>query len=269
MSGRPSGTTRKRIPRTIPGLLAGGMLLVSAPLAAQENRPWQERVFVTVEVPVQTLSNSFSEALTFADSIRRSENVAFGVEYPSARAVLVDVGTGIRVAKSLGVGISASWSRRSTAASFDLKMPNPLAANSPLEVAGSVADLTRQEAGVHIDALYALPVGRHTRVMVSAGPSIFHVKHDLIRSVRFDVLPGFTSLKFDEAVVARVERTVVGFNAGADLTWAIVRHLAIGAATRYSRANVTLDPGSQSGVARAIESRAGGLQIGGGVQLRF
>jgi hypothetical protein len=250
------------------GLLAGS-LLMSAPLAAQETQPWEERVFAAFDVPVQTLSNSFSEALTFADNVRRSENVTFGADYPSARGALLGAGTGIRVTRSLGVGVSTSWFRRSTSASFDLRIPSPLAANSPLEVAGSVADLRRQEIGVHINGLYAFAVGGRTRLMVSGGPSIFRVKHDLIRSVRFDVLPGFTSLKYDDALVARAERTVVGFNAGADLTWAFVRHVGIGAVTRYSRATATFDPGSESGVARAIESRAGGLEIGARLQLRF
>ena len=42
---------------------------------------------------------------------------------------------------------------------------------------------------------------------------------------------------------------------------------AIGVAE--ARATVKMDPGSNSSVVRSIESRAGGLQVGGGVRVLF
>jgi hypothetical protein len=105
--------------------------------------------------------------------------------------------------------------------------------------------------------------------MLAGGPSIFNTKQDLVRSIEFDTLPGFTSLKFDQALITEGRRTAVGFNVGADITWALVSHLGVGTVTRYSRAKVTLDPGAQSRVSRAIEMHAGGLQIGGGIRLLF
>ncbi len=248
-------------------LMAGG--LCAAPVNAQENRAWPERAFVTVDVPFQLLNNDFSESLSFADTGRRTENVSFVTDYASTRGALFDVGAGVRLAKSIGVGVSASWFRRSSSAVFDLKMPSPIAANSPLNVTGSVSDLRRRELGIHIHALQALPIGSRARVMLSGGPSVFHVKQDLVRSIQFDVLPGFASLTFDQALVTPVERTVVGYNVGADVTWAIASHFGIGAVTRYSRATATLDPGAQSSINRAIEMHVGGLHLGGGIQWRF
>jgi hypothetical protein len=105
--------------------------------------------------------------------------------------------------------------------------------------------------------------------MLAGGPSIFSTKQDLVRSIEFDTLPGFTSLKFNQALIAGVEETALGFNAGADITWALTSHLGIGTVTRYSWAKATLDPGSESGVSRAIEMHLGGLQIGGGIRLMF
>jgi hypothetical protein len=90
-----------------------------------------------------------------------------------------------------------------------------------------------------------------------------------VRSIEFETLPGFTSLKFNQALITEVKKTVVGFNVGADITWSLAPHLGVGTVTRYSRAKVTLDPGAESAVSRAIELHAGGLQIGGGIRLRF
>jgi len=244
-------------------------LISAAPAAAQETRAWPERMFFTIDVPFQPLDNAFSETVRFPDSLRRSENVTFAADYESERGALLDAGGGVRVAGNLGVGVTVSWFQGSSTAVFDLKIPNPLAANRPLDVAGSVSDLDRRELGVHVQALYALGLGKRSRVMLAAGPSIFNTHQDLVRNIQFDVLPGFTSLMFDHAFIRDVGRTAVGFNIGADITWALASHFGVGTVTRYSRAKLTFDPGSESGVSRAVEVRAGGLHIGGGLRLLF
>ena len=255
--------------RNLIGFVVCGTLFMAAPLCAQENGAWPDRVVVSIDVPFQPLNNDFTESLSFADTLRKTENVTFAATYESARGALFDAGAGVRLAGDLGIGVTASWTEHSSGAEFDLKLPNPIVANTPLSLAGSVTGLKRQELGVHVQALYAVGLGRNVRLMLGAGPSIFNTTHDLVRSIAFFRLPGFTGLQFDQALIAKVEKTTVGFNVGADVTWAATRHLGIGAVTRYSRANLTLDPGSQSGLNRAIETRAGGLHVGGGVRLLF
>jgi hypothetical protein len=244
-------------------------VLVAAPLGAQEQRPWPERAFITIDVPFQALNNGFSESLRFADAVRRTENVTFAADYPSVRGALVDAGGGIRVTNSMGVGATISWFRRSATGAFDLTVPNPIAANHPLDLTGSVSGLQRREIGVHIQTIYAVALGKRSRLMITGGPSLYHTTQDLVRSVEFEIPPGFTSLTFDQALVAQVSKTGIGFNAGADVTWALAPHVGVGAVTRYSRATVTLDPGSASGVNRAVELHAGGLHIGGGIRFLF
>ena len=134
---------------------------------------------------------------------------------------------------------------------------------------GTVSGLKRNELGIHVQALYAVALGERARVLLAGGPSIFQTKQDLVRSIEFDTLPGFTSLKFDQALITEVKKTVVGFSVSADITWTLASHLGVGTVTRYSRAKLTLDPGAESAVSRAIELHAGGLQIGGGIRLLF
>jgi hypothetical protein len=255
--------------RNVVGFLAGCTLLVAAPLAAQEHQAWPQRTFVTIDVPFQPLNNDFSESLSFVDTLRKTENVTFVAGYESTRGALVDAGAGVRLAHNFGVGLTASWFQRSGSGSFDLKVPNPLVASKPLDLAGSISGLKRDELGLHIQALYALALGKNGRVMLAGGPTVFNTTQDLVRSIEFDTLPGFTSLKFDQALITEVKQTVVGFNVSADITWVLASHLGVGTVTRYSRAKVTLDPGAESGVSRAIEMHAGGLQIGGGIRLLF
>jgi hypothetical protein len=255
--------------RTTCFFLAAFTFVAGTPLAAQENRAWFERSFVTINIPFQALNNDFSESLTFADSVRRTENVNFLVEYPSLRGILVDVGAGVRLTTNLGFGVTGSWSQRSSSGSFELALPNPLIANSPLELSSSIPDLNRRELGFHIQALYARSLGRNVRVMLSGGPSIFNTRQDVVRSIDVDILPGFRALSFEQALITQDEQTSLGFNVGADITWAFARHIGVGAITRYSRANVTWEPPSESGVSRAINAHAGGLHLGGGVRLLF
>jgi len=70
-------------------------------------------------------------------------------------------------------------------------------------------------------------------------------------------------------VIAGAKETVVGFNIGANITWPLASYVGLGTLTRYSRATVTLHPGAEAGVSRAIEMNAGGLHIGGGIRLLF
>jgi len=97
----------------------------------------------------------------------------------------------------------------------------------------------------------------------------FRIGQDVVRSVEFDRLPGFSGLALHQALVTSVQRSVVGYNVAADLTWPLASHFGIGTVTRYSRARVDFDPGSESGVSRAIELYAGGLHVGVGIRLLF
>jgi hypothetical protein len=251
------------------GLLAVLSVIATAPLAAQENVSWPDRAFVTIDVSFQPVNDDFSEILSFADTVQRTENVNFLIGYPSSQGALFDAGGGVRLTAILGVGVTASWAQRSSSGSFEVELPNPLVANSPLELAGPIAGLSRNEIGVHIQAHYARGLGKNVRVTLSAGPSIFYTRQELVRSIDVDILPGFRSLRFDQADIAEHEQTSWGFNVGADITWAFARHFGIGTVTRYSRASINWKPRSDNGIIREIETHAGGLHIGGGVRLLF
>ena len=81
---------------------------------------------------------------------------------------------------------------------------------------------------------------------------------------------GFSSIKLSQAVTSRISDTAVGFNVGADVSWPLASHFAVGSVTRYSRASFTLHPGASTpSASRAIDLHAGGLQIGAGVRVLF
>jgi hypothetical protein len=251
------------------GFVAGCVLLMAPSVVAQENELWPARTFVTVDMPFQLLDNDFSESLSFPDALRRTENVTFFAGYEPVRGPLIDVGAGVRVTGRVGVGATASWFTRSASGSFDLKVPSPLAPNQPLALVGSTTGLTRNEVGVHIQALYVLLLGDEATVVLGGGPTLFTARQELIRSIEFDRLPGFTSLRLNDTLVTEVDKTAIGFNVSANVIWPIGSHFGVGAVTRYARATVTVDPGAETSVPRAIEMQLGGLHVGGGIRLLF
>ncbi len=238
-------------------------------LKAQESRAWPERVFLTVDVPIQVLNNDFSESLRFADTVRPTENVSFDAAYPSVRGAMFDVGAGVRATRNAGVGVTASLFDRTSTASFTLAVPNPLVAGDPLDLSGSALRLRHREFALHIQALYALGLGNRTRLILSGGPSIFNTTQDLLRSVDVTILPGFRSLELNDPITKRVQKTVAGWNVGANVTWTVAGHIALGTVTRYARGNLTLDPGATSSLNREVRTHAGGLHIGAGIRLLF
>jgi hypothetical protein len=182
---------------------------------------------------------------------------------------LVDLSAAVRLAKRVGVGVAVSWMRRSSASTVDLSIPNPLVANAPLTLSALVSDLDRNEIGVHIQALYALSLGRRTRLIMSGGPTVFVMTQDLVDSVAFERLPGFTGIQFADADIRDDRNESIGFNVGADVMWTLTSHFGVGTLARYSRATMTLSAGSASGVDRSIDVHAGGLHLGGGIRVLF
>src|SRR5262245_470324 len=122
------------------GFLLTCTLFGTGPAAAQENRAWLQRTFLAIDVPFQPLNNDFSESLSFADAVKKTENVTFAAAYEPARGAGVDVGGGVRLAGNLGLGVTVSWFQHASSASFALAIPSPLVANRPLALTGTVPD---------------------------------------------------------------------------------------------------------------------------------
>jgi hypothetical protein len=250
--------------------VATALLLFGAGAAhAQDHAGWPERVFVAVDGSLQVMAKDFSESVRIADAFVTSESDTFNAAYARRSSALANAGLGVRLAGSFGVGVAASWSTRSGQAAFDLSVPSPLTANAPRTVSDSVDGLARTESAVHIEARYGIPLGSRSRVMVSAGPTIFNVKQDLVKSVEFEEFFGFEGIDLTDVERTSITRTAVGFNVGADTTVRLSSHFGLGVMARYATATVKMNPGSNSSVVRSIESRAGGLQIGGGVRVLF
>jgi len=75
----------------------------------------------------------------------------------------------------------------------------------------------------------------------------------------------FDTATFASATTKQLSSTAVGFNAGVDISSPLSSRVAVGGLVRYSRADVKF---SNTGAAEQTV-RAGGLEAGAGIRIRF
>ena len=248
----------------IAAFVGGAILLAGQDARAQD--AWNGRVFLTVSAGGQLTTTSFGESTTFE---RFVEEGTFEADYGVGSGLLLDVGTGVRLWKGLGTGVTVSGFKRSDSTSFLLRVPHPFFFDQHREFGGEV-DRERQELGVHIQALFMAPLGDHFRVMLSGGPSVLRIRQDVVTGVDFEERFPFDDLANPRAAFGELEETAIGFNVGADVIWMIGEAWGIGGLARYTRATVDLvvpAHGPLSG--REISVDAGGAHVAGGIRVFF
>jgi hypothetical protein len=134
-------------------------------------------------------------------------------------------------------------------------VPNPLVINKPVTLTASGSDFHRKEIGTHIMAVWVVPAGEKTDVTIFGGPSIFHLSQDVMTAT----VPAGT-----QSITTGSERqsgTGFGGNVGVNGNYYFTPRIGAGVFIRYAGGSVDLPAASGADV--------GGLQIGGGLRLRF
>lgn len=230
------------------------------PAAAQS--PAQPRVEISVNVGALTGASTFTETETFPSN--GGENATVTVDHGVKTALGFSVGGAVRIVPRLWVGVQYAAADMKASASITAVVPHPLLFNAPRTVEGSIDEATHNEQNVHVDVMYALPVSA-VDVKVMAGPTFFSLKQDFVSAVTVSETYPFDTATFNSATKKELSNTAVGFNAGVDISRALTSHVAIGGLVRYSRGDVKFDDpaiGQQT-------VKAGGVEVAGGVRLRF
>ena len=106
----------------------------------------------------------------------------------------------------------------------------------------------------------------YTSDLLYAGPSIFSVSQTVMPSQGFAV----SSVHPYDVTTATVVtsdgwKTALGFGAGADISYYFSKSVGVGGMIRFTRATATIAVSGQPSAAVS----AGGLQVGGGIRIRF
>ncbi|HXI29896.1 MAG TPA: outer membrane beta-barrel protein [Vicinamibacterales bacterium] len=182
------------------------------------------------------------------------ESGAAATRMEPGTAGMFDVRVGYRVKPRFGVAVALSAGRSDVAASTTASVPSPIRFASPTTVSLDAGTSSRRETGLHLQAVYALPLSNSLLLSIAGGPSIVHLQQGV---PNVTVAGGGTP----SVVFATESANSLGANVGVDLSTLFSTHVGVGAFVRYVAAGVDLPSAS--------DVKAGGVQAGGGVRVRF
>jgi len=245
--------------------IAALLVLVCSPSLAYAQETW-----MAVNAGGQFGSNDFAHVVDL-----RLFRTSLRVDHPVGNGTLVDVGGGVTLPWSIGLGsvrmgLGASYSVASVGheATLRAEIRSALIPGAPLRF-DAVEAVDRSEKGAHVHFTGSVSVGERITVSVYGGPSYFAVSQDVVGDIDIPVLGVGAITRSD---VRKVYATWWGFNAGADVAFFFSERFGIGFGVRVTGATVRVENLLLRTVAaeRAlVASRAGGVQMLGGVRLRL
>ena len=236
------------------------MAIAAATPAVAQSRP--PRVEISANVGALTGASTFGTSRSFASN--GNETATVTADHRAKTAVPFNVGGAVRIVRHLWMGVQYAIADTKPSASISAVIPHPLLFNAPRAVEGSIDGVAHNERNVHVDLMYALPV-RALDVKVMGGPTFFTLKQDFVSDVALTETYPFDTATFAGATKKQLSKSAVGFNAGVDVSYPLSSKVGVGALIRYSRADVKFndsDIGQQT-------VRAGGVEAGAGVRIRF
>jgi len=242
--------------------LSVAMTLLLMPVVARVDAQTvvSERVFISVNGLYQVTSNDFDDSAPLRVN---AENGRLETGYDVGGGPAFDVSGGVVVWRNLAVGAGLTRVSTSTLTTIDAQVPHPFFFNQPRSVTGEFEG-DRSELAVHIQAKWIAPVSDKLLVTVFGGPSFFQVDQSIVDKVDYTESYPFDTATFSRAIVNEQSESKIGFNVGGDVAYFFSNQVGLGGTVQY--AGATVEMALPAGTA---DVKAGGLQIGGGLRLRF
>ena len=129
----------------------------------------------------------------------------------------------------------------------------------------------RVEGGSNIQLMFVAYDRRGVRVRVFGGPSFFRVQQDAVDEVDYNqdylVFSPVNSVSITTFTQRQVEGTGWGGHVGADVSYFFTHVVGVGGFARFTRGSVDIENTLAGG--GTVTVKAGGVQAGGGLRLRF
>ena len=227
---------------------------------------WEERGFLNVNLLGQAQSQAFSHVSTFDlyDQTGTSES-----KQTIGPDMLFDVMGGARVWKNMAVGASFSSLWQSDDVVINANVAHPLYFDSARAAVATTSALKHTERAFSFFAAWVIPTEGQLDVTVFAGPSFVTVNQAIPNNISAsdisETAETFSSVTLQSVGSTILSNTDLGFIVGADATYMFSERWGAGSTIRYNRASVDLSAPD----GRTISIGLGGLQIGGGLRVRF
>ncbi len=235
--------------------------IATARVAEAQVLPWEDTGYIHINYGYQVGDRAFTESVS---ETVYGETATYGASHASSGGGGLDIGGGVRVWSNLAAGVTVTSFSSPSAASVSGTVPNPLFFNRPRTVAVNLTGLEYKQLGIHLQAVWVMPLSEQFTVSVGGGPSFFNIDHGLLGSVTVgqETAP-FTTVPIS-ASSTTASKSVVGGNAGVDVTYMFTEQLGGGAFVRWTGGAVSLP------TAGGVESiGVGGVQSGAGLRITF
>jgi len=234
-------------------LIVGFSLTGASAARAQGTSAPESNIFVNISAGGQVSTHTFTDSSTFLDF---EETGTVAANQAVNRGGLVDVSGGYRVWRTVAVGIGLWTSWVSGAAAATAAIPGPLFFGQFKTVALTVSDLKQTDVGLDLQVTWTGAITDRIDVAVSGGPSIIHVSQQI-----GSITVASNTQNATASVVSQSKTTAKAGNVGVDVGYKLTGRYGAGVFVRYAGGAVNLP---------AVQNlKVGGVQVGGGVRLRF
>jgi hypothetical protein len=233
--------------------------------APAQPRPTQpiDRIFVSINGAYQTAGDDFGENVTFTEN---AETGTFNTDYDVKSGPALNISVGAAVWRNFAVGVGVTRYSKATPIAFNASVPHPFFFNRARAVEGEIGGLEREELAVHVQARAMFQPSPRIQGMVFAGPSFFKVKQGIVNDFEISETYPYDSATFSRGLSTTADESKLGFNIGADIGYFFTRQVGVGGSVQWSGTTIEVPASSGTGT---LDIKAGGLQAGGGLRLRF
>lgn len=233
-------------------LLTG--LALAVPAGAQTPATGQGKTVIAVNVGAHLQKHPFTTANSFP---LFGETATFETKQSVNTGLMFDVSGARSIGwRSLSIAAGISVFSKSSNAAVTASIPHPAFFNRFRTTNISTDDLSHSQLGIHISAVWTMPLTQNIDVALAAGPSFTRVSQELVQSVAVDAATQVAS-----PLVVRQTGVAKGGNVGADVRYHITNMYSAGMFVRYVHGTTDLES--------SANLRIGGAQAGIGIRIRL
>jgi len=203
-----------------------------------------------------------------------AETATFTTVYTQGNGTLFDIGGGFMFNRKFGVGVTYAMTSHDDEALMTATVPHPQFFNANGTGSGTTP-LTGQESQIHISAVFVAVDSGKIKIRIMAGPSFINVKQDIVEDFFYTQSTSGTTNTItvtasDAILVDPITSTnLVGFHVGGDFAYFFSKVFGVGGEARYvfAASKDITDPFALA--PNVITIKGGGVQVAGGIRLRF
>lgn len=186
----------------------------------------------------------------------------------SSTGALLDAGVAARIVGRFTLGVGGHRGASADEATVTGQAPHPIFFNRPRSFSVTVPETKRIEQALHFSAGVLVALGEKLDVHIYGGPSQFRFSQQVVGDVVIaEANSAFTSVNATPTIVAR-KRNVWGGHIAADLSYPVAQigngSFRLGAFVRYAQASSEFQV-----LNNTVSTKVGGVQMGGGLRVRF